>query len=233
MNRSYSLYVLQQLDSELDRAQKRIQDIELILQDTSAIEVTQETHQRLEKIHAEKSKLLKKAEEEVASQNLKLDQNQKKLYGGAITNPKELEDLQQESTALNNYLQVLEERQLEAMIAADQSRTALEAAADNLQEIRQATAAKHAELKNERNTLVTKINQISEKRNKYLESEELPDLAAYESLRERSGGIAVTIMTESSCGACGANIPSAIEQSAKSPTKLAFCPTCKRILHPG
>lgn len=233
MGRSNSLYQLQQLDTAIDTAHKRIREIDLLLQDKTLLEKAINDHQKAESIHAEEFKSLQLAEHEVALQTAKLDQNQKKLYSGAITNPKELEDLQLESNSLTKYLRILEERQLEAMLESDQARLDLEAAAGKLDTTTRDWENTQTKLTEEKEVLQAKISALRENKQSYLEKEELPDLPAYQSLRKTSGGIAVTLMIESSCASCGSSIPSAIEQTAKSPTKLAFCPTCKRILHPG
>lgn len=233
MNRSQTLFLLQQLDTGLDNAQYRIQEINKLLQDRSALDEAIIIRQEMESLHAENSKSLKIAEGEVSLQNAKLEQNQQKLYSGIVTNPKELEDLQMESNSLTKYLHVLEERQLEAMIVSDQSRSDFEAASARLDEITRNMENEHSELNQEKSILEAEITALAGKKKRYLEKEDLPDLSIYQSLRESSGGIAVTLMTDSSCSSCGASIPSAIEQAAKAPGKLAFCPTCKRILHPG
>lgn len=233
MSRSQSLFALQQLDTGLDSAHKRIQEIDIILMDSSQLDKVAEIHREMESNYAEKSSILEEAEREVSFQNAKIEQNQKKLYSGAITNPKELEDLQMEANALSNYLQVLEERQLEAMLVSDQARLQRETSSMRLTEISSDRDILHQSLNKEKFDLESEISSLSDKKSKYLDSEDLPDLPVYESLRQSSGGIAVTLMINSSCSSCGANIPSAIEQISKSPTKLAFCPTCKRILHPG
>jgi predicted nucleic acid-binding Zn-ribbon protein len=232
MSRSQNLYHLQELDTALDNALHRIQEIDALLKDQSALEKAQEQYEKSQAIHTENQKALKNAEYDVSIQNEKLEQNQKKLYSGGITNPKELEDLQLESNSLSKYLQVLEERQLEAMLIADQSQADLAAAEVILKEVTQATEQEHNALTQEKENLEAKTMTLSDQKAHYIGTEDLPDLPAYKSLREASGGIAVTLMTDSSCSSCGASIPSAIEQTAKSPTNLAFCPTCKRILHP-
>jgi predicted nucleic acid-binding Zn-ribbon protein len=221
------------MDSELDNARKRISEINTILEDDQELKQAVRLHQEKEAIAIEKNKLLKKAENHVADQNIKIDQNQKKLYGGAITNPKDLEDLQLESTSLKNYLNTLEERQLEAMLETEEANNQLDLAAENLARIQADLNFTHQELKQEKTQLEQRILATSQKRDEYIKTTDLPDLPVYRSLRESTGGIAVTIMSASSCSSCGANIPSAIEQAARSPGKLAFCPTCKRILHPG
>ena len=126
MSRSSALYHLQQLDTGLDNARKRIQEIVIQLKDRSTVEKASEIHRSLCEIHDQKTQVLKEAEQEVSLQHTKLDQNQKKLYSGGVTNPKELEDLQLEANSLTKYLQVLEDRQLKAMLEADQTRADLD-----------------------------------------------------------------------------------------------------------
>lgn len=232
MSRSQTLYQLQQYDSELDSAQKRIAEIHAVLNDDRQLRETQQRFQELKSAADEKKALLNQAESQVADQNKKIEGNQKKLYGGMVTNPKELEDLQLESTALANYLSVLEDRQLEAMLQYDHAKQEYDSIANQLDALKARLAQDHAALKEERGHLNDKLNTTNQQRERFLSRESVPDLKVYERIREASGGIAVSLMIASSCASCGSNIPSAIAQEARSPSKLVFCPTCKRILHP-
>ena len=232
MSLSKPLYKLQQIDSDIDQSKKRIDKIKKALSDNQALNSALQTQEEHKIILEYKQKNLKASEHAVEGQNLKISQNQKKLYGGVITNPKELEDLQLESTSLQKYLSVLEERQLEAMLEYDQALSTYNQSASNAAEISSNKQAEDEKLLIEKDNLESKVSQLQSDRSVYLDSASITDLPIYERLRKSSGGIAVTLMVESSCSACGANIPSAIEQEAKSPVKLAYCPTCKRILFP-
>jgi predicted nucleic acid-binding Zn-ribbon protein len=232
MSLSKTLYKLQQIDSEIDLSLKRIDEIELLISDSRELSNALKKQEDDKSILDEKHKDLKSAEYNVEDQNLKIDQNQKKLYGGAITNPKELEDLQLESTSLQKYLSVLEERQLEAMLDYDQALADYNKSTSIASEISEHKQAETQKLSVEKDGLEAKISALTGDRIGYLESTTITELPIYERLRKSSGGIAVAAMVEASCTACGAHIPSAIEQEARSTTKLAFCPTCKRILHP-
>jgi hypothetical protein len=233
MGRSKTLYQLQQFDSELDKSSKRIREIEQLINDreelNSAIKIQTDT----ESILTDKQKLLNKAETLVADHNIKIEQNQKKLYSGAITNHKELEDLQLESKSLQKYLSLLEERQLEAMLETDQALSVRDKAASQVEELSTSKSSSDNILAEESTTLENTILRIQEEEKSYLNKTEIPDLPTYQSLKKSLNGIAVTLMVSSSCSSCGSPIPSAIAQEARSPTKLANCPTCKRILHPG
>jgi len=232
MSLSKPLYKLQQIDSDIDQSNKRIDEIKKALSDNRALNAALQTQEAHKLFLDDKQKKLKASEHSVEGQNLKISQNQKKLYGGVITNPKELEDLQLESTSLEKYLSVLEERQLEAMLEYEQALTTYNQFASNAAEISSNKQAEDEKFMVEKDNLESKVSQLQSDRSVYIDSTSITDLPIYERLRKSSGGIAVTLMVESSCSSCGANIPSAIEQQAKSPTKLAYCPTCKRILFP-
>ncbi len=233
MSRSKTLYQLQQFDSELDKSSKRIREIEQLINDRQELDIANEVQVDAENILTDKQKMLNQAEILVAVQNTKIEQNQKKLYSGAITNHKELEDLQRESKSLQKYLSVLEELQLEAMLETDQALSVYDKAASHVEELSTSKSAIDHILEDESTTLENTIIRIQEKTKIYLSKTEIPDLPTYQSLRNSLNGIAVTLMVSSSCSSCGSSIPSAIAQEARSPTKLANCPTCKRILHPG
>ena len=233
MSRSKALYQLQQFDSELDNSSKRILEIKQLLNDRQELDRAIEVQSGAEVKLIGKQKLLKLAENIVIDQNSKIEQNQKKLYSGAITNHKELEDLQLESISLKKYHSVLEERQLETMIEADQALSVYEKASSIAEELSISKSSSDKILAEESSGLEKSILRIQEEKKTYLKKTDIPDLPVYQSLRKSLNGIAVTLMVSSSCSSCGSSIPSAIAQEARSPRKLANCPTCKRILHPG
>ena len=233
MGRSKTLYQVQQFDTQLDNALKRIRDIDTILGDNKLLEEAQKINEASEVVLLEKQKILSSAEVVVGDHSLKIDQNQKKLYSGLVTNPKDLEDLQLESASLNNYLLVLEERQLEAMLEMEEAKRDFDSSSSNVADINSKLEAEHSDLNDEKKELEISIVDASALRDSFLSSIDIPDLPTYQSIKKASGGIGVTLMISNSCSSCGANIPSAIAQEARSPVKLAFCPTCKRILHPG
>lgn len=231
MGRSKTLFQLQEFDTDLDNAAKRIAEIENILDDSAELDAATLNQQKTSNVLLEKQKFLTSTEHAVEDHTLKIDQNQKKLYSGIITNPKELEDLQLESTSLNKYLSVLEERQLEAMLETEGAKDIYNQVSEDIEALTKKREKIHSSLNSEKGQLEASIASSNHKKANFLDSNSIPDLPTYQSLRKTSGNIAVTLMTANSCSSCGANIPSAIAQEARSPAKLAFCPTCKRILH--
>ena len=121
MGRSKTLYQVQQYDTQIDNASKRILEIDAILSDNKLLDNALKIQSETEHVLIEKKKVLASAEVIVGDHSLKIDQNQKKLYGGSVTNPKDLEDLQLESESLKKYLSVLEERQLVAILEMEEA----------------------------------------------------------------------------------------------------------------
>ena len=233
MGRSKTLYQLQQYDTQIDSAAKRISEIDALLGDNKLLTEALKIQSDTEHVLSEKKKVLASAEVVAGDHSLKIDQNQKKLYSGSVTNPKELEDLQLESVSLKKYLSVLEERQLVAILELDEAQNDFNKASSEATAIKEKMESEHGKLISEKNDLEHSITEAKTQKDAFLSSNDIPDLHTYQSLLKSSGGIAVTLMVSSSCSSCGANIPSAIAQEARSPAKLAFCPTCRRILHPG
>jgi hypothetical protein len=231
MSRSKRLYKLQQQDSKIDRAQDRIEEIHQILSDDEALQKTLVRAKATREILADKQKILRKAEYEVEDQQAQLDKTKEKLYSGTVTNPKELADLQQKAESLQKYLDVLEDRQLEAMIEVDQAEQAHAEAQRAVQALKTQREQEHKTLQEEKGTLEADIQRLREGRQALLKNISEEDLQLYKELRQSRAGIAVIHTSDQSCGACGTRIPAALYQIARSPSQIAQCSGCKRILH--
>jgi predicted nucleic acid-binding Zn-ribbon protein len=231
MSRSKKLFQLQKIDSATDQAKTRIKEINSILEEDEELIQAQDQEAAARRRLEEKRKILKRAEREVKDQERKIEKNNAKLYGGKVTNPKELEDLQLESESLERYLAILEERQLEAMLEVDQSQATHKQTLQKLQEIQKKRKNLHHDLNQEKSELEKKIQGLFNQRESALEGISEKDMQEYEMLRESLGGIAVAKVNNNSCSACGTQIPSAVYQKARSASQLTHCKTCNRILH--
>jgi predicted nucleic acid-binding Zn-ribbon protein len=174
---------------------------------------------------------LKRAEQDVETQQKKIENNQKTLYSGTVKNPKELEDLQNEAEALNRYLTVLEEKQLEEMISFEEAEAAHQEAEANLDKVKQQTADQNVILTNEQSELQKEAEKLEGQRQNEVSGIDAEDMANYTKLREIRGGLAVTTVENSICSACGATLTASQAQAARSPSKITTCDSCKRILY--
>jgi len=233
MSRAFQLFRLQQVDTQCDKANNRLREIEAILNDDTALRKAQEALATATKQLERAKKELRRAEENTKAQRLKIKNTNEKLYGGKIRNPKELQDLQMESEALNRYLEVLEERQLEAMLAVDEFDADYQSAEQQLQEVRARQIESHATLNGEKSQLTSQVKQFYTERQMVAKPIDPDDLSHYDNLRKRRLGIAVAKVADKSCSACGSQLSTSLSQAALSSVNLTHCDNCGRILYAG
>jgi uncharacterized protein len=233
MSQPFKLYRLQQIDTQLDQARTRLAEIENILKGEVRVQQAQAEAAKKEKVLEENRKALKRAEEDVNAQNIKIEQTEASLYGGKVRNPKELQDLQQEAAALKRYLSVLEDRQLDIMLMVEEAEAAFNLADKQLNEIQGLVMGQHAVLVGERTKLEKDVERLEVERNAAVISMEEEDLNLYETVRRQRKGLAVAKVVDKSCSACGSTLTPAAVQTAHSHNQITRCTFCGRILYAG
>jgi uncharacterized protein len=231
MSQALTLYRLQQIDSQTDRAQARLDIIQKILMDDASL---REALQQAELTAAEQSAAelnQEKVEAEIHALRIKIDQTESSLYGGLVRNPKELQDLQNESAALKRYLVTLEDRLLEIMDIAEQAQMKNKDARSSLTSVQQGLAGQNQNLGQEQASLNRETQKLLTERLAITGSLQAGQIDLYEQLRQQHHGLAVWGIQDNSCLACGSTLTLAQVQAARSPGQLSRCPTCGRILY--
>ena len=231
MNQTLSLFRLQQIDLQIDRLQARLHSIQEILDDDAELQQLNEEVRAVESRYQAVQQALGQAEEDVQGQHIKIEQTQSSLYGAKSHSPKELQDLQYDVASLKRYLVVLEDRQIEAMITSETAEADLHANQAKLS-VRQANQAEKSKgLRLEQGTLKNDLERFFVERNAVAGAIPPTELALYDQLRQQRRGIAVAVIGDNSCGACGSNLSLAQIQSARSSGQMTLCPSCGRILY--
>jgi predicted nucleic acid-binding Zn-ribbon protein len=233
MSRPFKLFRLQQIDSQLDWIRNRILEIDNLLKEDLALQEAIAHAEQSNQALQQARKDLRRAEDEVRQQRLKIEQSESSLYGGKIRNPKELKDLENEVAALKRYLSVLEDRQLEAMLAEEEAIEAQKLSAAALEETRQKFGQRSDELMHERERILRDANRLEDERSATLTSIPADDLALYTQLRKTRRGVAVAKVTDRACSACGSTLNAALLSAAHSPNQINQCEVCGRILYIG
>jgi len=233
MSNSSILFRLQQIDTQLDQAKTRLGEIDAILNDTSVIDEAKQNALLTEAALSLGQKKLHEMENQVTDHKYKIEQNQSTLYGGRIRNPKELQDLQNEASALNRYLGVLEDRQLEAMLEVEELELDYKKASTSVNQVRGRFEEANAQLRAEKTKFIQQVEKLMIERNAAVGSVDSQDLILYDQLRKARNGVAVTRVADKSCLACGAMLTPGLAQSARSINQLVRCTSCGRILYAG
>ena len=231
MSAALGLYRLQQVDSQIDSAHARLKAIDETLQNDGAIRSASDNFFAAESRNKTAEREAKTAEAEFEKQRIKIEQAEASLYGGKVHNPKELQDLQNDVASLKRHLATLEERELEAMIALETTEKEFQAAKTELDTTRANLSVQHGDLIKESETLQKELERLTSERKAAMSDLPQPSVETYNQLRERKRGLAVTVISDSSCAACGSTLTPAQQQNARSASQLFTCPTCGRILY--
>jgi uncharacterized protein len=231
MSAALGLYRLQQVDSQIDQIQARLKTIQQILENDEALRTAKEHFAEASGNHRDAERALKLSEAEVEKQRLKIEQSESSLYGGSVHNPKELQDLQKDVASLKRYLETLEERELEAMIAAETAENELQTATTALEHVQSNLKEQHKDLAQESETLRKSLERLGSERQAVVTDIAGQALTVYDQLRKQKRGLAITTIDDNSCEACGTTLTASQQQTARSTSQLFHCPTCGRILY--
>ncbi len=230
MSAALGLYRLQQIDSQMDQARARLETIRQALENDVELRAASERVASTEAAAREAERALRTAEANNQSQHIKIEQAESSLYGGAVRNPKELQDLQNDVASLKKYLATLEDRLLEAMLASDSAASALDAARAALKQVESNRGDQSLKLTSERMELAHALERFEAERKAASSPLDAQALDQYESLRRERRGLAVATLSDGSCAACGSTLTPAHQQSVRSSGQIVHCPTCGRIL---
>lgn len=231
MNIGFQLNQLQEIDTELDNAQLRINEIDdLIKNDTSVINA-KDYLKKAEKQLALDNNEFNTISYEINNKKIKISQSEASLYNGSVKNPKELQDLQLEISSIKKTIRKLEDVLLEILIRVDQSEKYLEIQKEVFKNANSDFASQSSLLQGEQSTLIEKVQGLFSKRNTMITQIDKVNQSLYENLRKLKKGLAITKLQDDACGACGAGLTASQRQEARSASKLFICPSCGRIIY--
>ncbi len=161
----------------------------------------------------------------------KIAADEQKLYGGKVTNPKELGNLQDEVAQDRRQLSTVEDKLLELM---DQ----LEGANGQLAQLESALKRETTDWEALQERLRTQIEEteaglkrLTGSRTQVATQIAAPDQAMYDTLRRQKGGTAVAIVSQRTCQSCRVGLTPSQEQRARQGAEIITCHSCGRILY--
>jgi len=171
-------------------------------------------------------------DDEVASLRAKLDHADKAMYSGAVTNPRELQALQEEGASHTRHIGLLEDQELEIMVEREPVD----------EEIAQ-VEARQAELRAQADDVAARLTVAEAEVDAELATVEAERVAAasevpeallteYEGLRESMGGVGAARLEHGTCGGCHMKL-SAVEQDrikGLPEDATIHCEDCGRLL---
>jgi uncharacterized protein len=231
MNKSMSLFLLQNIDLQIDGFQNRMNQINHQIDDHTEVDLVvheMETNQGLGEVHARR---LAEVEKKLSTTRIKLQQSEASLYGGKIHNPKELQDLQAEIQSLKPVISHLEEDQFGIMLEMEENAGLSTKMKQQIEKLGTDHTGLVEVLTRELNEINHQMERLQSERKALIASIDETSLQTYSTLRKTKSGIAVTQVDDNTCDKCGAEITQAVWQKARISNDLCFCSTCGRIIY--
>lgn len=231
MNIAATLYKLQQLDLQITEGEQRQRDIEAQLGDNVELCSVRAAVSDCEAQLSVWRGRLKALELELQGVEERIARNEARLYGGHVTNPKELSSLEQDQASQKRRRSELEDDVLEAMSQVEELETNLETKRETLRVIETRWNQAQVRLKEELSKVNAELESLRQERETLRRRISADTLARYEELRRKKGGRAVAMLKGQMCEGCRVTVPSGTAQQAQRSSDLVLCDNCGRILY--
>ncbi|MDQ2650219.1 MAG: C4-type zinc ribbon domain-containing protein [Actinomycetota bacterium] len=171
-------------------------------------------------------------EDEITTIRDKATAHDKQLYSGTISNPRELQAMQDEIGALKRRISQLEDQELELMEQIEPLDGAVAGFASERGAADEQAAALRARIAEAEVDVDAELEANRAGRNELAASVDADLLEQYEHLRKQLGGIAIARLVGNNCGGCHLQL-SAVEVARLKklgPDEPANCEECGRLL---
>ncbi len=224
------LFALQETDLALESALARLAETESQLGETgeltSARDWLEAATEHLRQLKSAQSDL----EIEADDVRAKVAEVETKLYGGEVTDTRELSDLDADLKSIKHNLQTREDAFLASLEQTEESEAVAARVQAILSDVEARWKASQSRLEAEKGDLEPEIERLRAVREEQSSAADRASLSLYDILRDRRDGSAVATVERGMCQGCRITLPRNIIQKARNPGALVQCVSCERIL---
>lgn len=222
------LYELQELDNEIEQAEQDLAQKSDLLGNKRVLDDAQSRLSDEQKAFDVLKHQHRDAEAEVDDLLSKIAVVEGQLYGGKITNPKELSNLQHEATTMKTKSEELENSTLEIIDRVEEAERKLAETTADFHRLEEDWQAEQKQLADDIDKLRAELSDLKSKREQLSAQIEPPALALYERIRQQKKQ-AVVKVEQGICRACRISLSASILQKARGGQPVQ-CGTCGRIV---
>lgn len=232
-----ALLDLQERDTTLDQLRRRRDGLTERVERDEAAARLEAIRERAAETSDRRDELLRdqrRHQDEAAVLDEKRQAHQATLYDGSITNPRELQDLQEEIESLGRRIGEIEDRELEVMEELEPVETELASIAEEEADVGRDLDRAEAELLAAEAEIDARVAEVQPERDELTIGVDPALLEEYEGFRRaRGGGIAAARLQGNRCGGCNLEVSAvAVAAMKKNPGEAARCEECGCILVP-
>ena len=230
MTTAKQLLSLQELDLALDRIQGDTDKAELELSSGIGVDQVesqlQEETERLQEAQTQ-HRIQQLETESQRERSARLDEQ---LYGGNVTNPRDLETLQQEASNVRTFLEQQDAKLSELTTTAEESQNRMDELNKELAASKAAWKKRHTQLQAEIDRWASERETIADDRENLAVTLDPVTVQHYESLRKAKRGLAVAKVERGLCQACRMSLPTHQQQRVRMARETVLCSSCGRML---
>lgn len=228
-----ALLTLQAAEATIRRLERRLDELpeqaalDASLQELAAVQAQRDAHRvDLDLVEAE----MRKLEGELSVLQQRREHEQRRMYGGEITNPRELQALRAE---LENVARRISRRE-DVLLDVMERREELVGTLDALERRQRELAAERERLTAARDEAAQELlAELAEARGRRdAEHARVPAdlLSRYDAKRRRLGGVGVGALHDGVCSACHLELTPLEISELRAGSPLGTCPQCQRLL---
>lgn len=171
----------------------------------------------------------KKLEDTLGTNEEKIKSNEKKLFGGSVTDPRELSNYQSEIDSLKSINSKMEDEILELMEKQEGLEAVIESLKKELDGLEILAKRIRNEIGEKKEVLKHNIEGLKHRREDVVSRIPEEGLKKYNIVKSKKGGIAVSVIKDEFCGACNMEIPHTDMEKMVDSDTLYKCPLCGRL----
>lgn len=224
------LVLLQEIDLRLDAVQQQVHVTASALGENSHLPALRAEFEAQEGLLSEGERARRAVEAEAEAFRAKIKSEEAKLYGGTITEARELRHLQEEIYALRRTLKLREETLL-GLMESEEALRAVQAYLQRQMDGAAAAWAAHAqELQGRQAVLTAQAEALRAEAAEQRAAIDPQSLLIYDQQRQRMA-VAVARVVGGACGHCRLTLPLYAINRARRRDEAVRCPACQCLIY--
>jgi len=226
-----ALYLLQQQDSAIDILKRQYTQLNSGKTELAAFNTAQTAQKEADAaMHAARAAVID-TEMEQKSVEEKRGEYETKLYSGKVTNPKELQAIQDEVDMLGRNRDRLGEKLKSLLEELEDCRGRLTDSERAVQQAAKTAKELQASYKTNAESIVAQAKLLVSQRAQAAKEIDPALLAQYEAVRKNKGGLAVVPVEDgNACGGCKMGLSFSVVKRLQAGGDIETCDNCGRIL---
>jgi predicted nucleic acid-binding Zn-ribbon protein len=227
------LLTLQEVDERLTKKQQELDQLNAELEGQAEIPVLTERVEHERETSIERRAHLARLEVDADAQRERVEELEERIYGGTVTNLRELTAVEEEQTNARRELMQSEESLGPARLAAEDSERAKEELTTTLAERETTWAVSAPKLRRQSRAAAKEVAVLEQERAEVSKNVPADELTLYDQLLFRRHGVAIARVERGVCLACHITLPLKEASRLRRSDAIVTCGNCGRILIPS